>query len=157
MLRVLPVANYLNFSSCTQRNVLCACVGWKRTAHNVMYEDSYSSGLDVEVVIAGDGKIPHPAVVVAGDVPADYHRDATRKGTQAGADFEGRGLDPPAGCGIPEEMAAGGVDGLGTSLRLDLQLVEVGVVVDQYCGCRLSLGLAGPGVSGHYILASPEL
>ena len=47
---------------------------------------------------------------------------------------------------VPEQVVAGGVDDLGAVTGLDLQVVQVGVVMDQDSGGRLGLVLAGLGI-----------
>lgn len=64
-----------------------------------MDEDVGCSGVDVEVVIvvAEDGQVPHPAVVPAGDPAAeDGNIAASARCAEVGAVFEGGGFDPSA-------------------------------------------------------------
>ena len=85
-------------------------------------------GGDVEVVVAGDGEVPHPAGPVAGRVAAGDGGGAACGGAQAGAVAEGAGLDPAVGGGVPERVVAGGVDDRGPAVGADGQVVPVGVV-----------------------------
>jgi hypothetical protein len=48
-----------------------------------------------------------------------------------GAVSEGACLDPAAGGGVPERVVAGGADDRGPGPDADLQVVQVGVLVDQ--------------------------
>jgi hypothetical protein len=50
-------------------------------------------------------------------------------------------------------VVAGGIDDHGPAVSADLEVVEVGVVVDQDRGDGLSLDLAGRGASGQDLLA----
>jgi hypothetical protein len=51
-------------------------------------------GGDVEVVVAGDGEVPHPPGPVLRRVAAQHGRGAACGGAQVGAVAEGGGLDP---------------------------------------------------------------
>jgi hypothetical protein len=50
----------------------------------VVDEDSGHGGVDVEVVVvaAGDGDVPHPSVMVTGDASADDGSDAPVRGAE---------------------------------------------------------------------------
>ena len=65
--------------------------------------------------------------------------------------------NPLVPVGVPEQVAAGGVDDLGAGAGLDGEVVQVGVVVDQDSGDGLGLVLAGPGVSGEDLVSRLEL
>jgi len=121
-----------------------------------------SSGEDVEVVVvvAGDGEVPHPASGDLGDPAPDDGGCASVRGMQVVAVAQGPGLDPaPAvpACGWdPEEVAAGGINDCGAVVLLDFQVVEIGVAVDDDSGDGLRLGLAGPSAGRQDLVAHLE-
>src|SRR6266550_6474566 len=82
---------------------------------NVVDEYIGGGGGDVEVVVAGDGEVPHPAGPVPGGVAAEGGGGAACGGAQAGAVLQGGGLDPAVGGGVPERVVAGGVDDRGAA------------------------------------------
>ena len=62
--------------------------------------DEYiGGGGDVEVVVAGDGEVPHPAGPVPGGVAAQDGGAAARWGAQVSAVPEGARVDPAVGGG----------------------------------------------------------
>jgi hypothetical protein len=122
-------------------------------------EDSGICGVDVEVVVvaAGDGQVPHPPGGDGGVVPAEGSGGGAGGGAQAGAVLEGGGLDPAVVPGVEEQVIAGGVDDRGPVRGGDAQVIQVSVMADQDSGDRLGAGLAGRGVRGQDLVALAEL
>src|SRR5712691_1710505 len=87
------------------REPACRIVAEAVTIRHLLCGDRWD---DVEVVVAGDGEVPHPAGPVPGGVAAKHSGGAADGGAQAGAVFQGGGLDPAAGGGVPERVVAGG-------------------------------------------------
>jgi len=110
---------------------------------DVMDEDSRSSEgtraprpagdhVEVVVVVAGDGQVPHPSVVLLRDGAADHGDGSAVWGLELVAYFEVFCRNPAVvQVWVPEQVVAGGVDDLGAGAGLDGEVVEVGVVVDQ--------------------------
>lgn len=124
--------------------------------------DNFLYGFEyVEVVVARDGEVPHPAVTLPRDPAADHGGRAASGGTQAGAVAEGSGFDPPAavlaGAGDPDRVVAGRMNDGSLVPCLDFQVVQVGVVVDEDRSDRLRPGLPGPGIGGEDLVAGLEL
>lgn len=86
--------------------------------------------LDVEVVVAGDGEVPHPADRVLRLVAAYDVGWAAAAGAQAGAVLEGARLDSAVGGGVPEQVTAGGLDDGCAAGGAHAQVVAVVVVVN---------------------------
>ena len=85
--------------------------------------------VEVVVVVAGDGEVPHPPVVVGRNRAAVGHDLLTVGRLEVLALAELGGLDPlPAGR-VPEEVAGGGVDDLDAVRGFDVEVIQVGVVV----------------------------
>lgn len=85
--------------------------------------DEHRSGghLDIEVVIivAGDGKVPHPAVMSLRGAPAVGGSDRAVRGLEMLARFEVICRDKFVQVRVPEQVVAGGVDDLGPGAGLD--------------------------------------
>jgi len=79
------------------------------------------------------------------------------RGAQVGTVFQRGGLDPPVAGLIPEQVAAGGADDRGAVRCPDLQVIQVGVVVDEHGGDGLAGGLAGLDVGGEDFLPLVQL
>src|ERR1700751_2542130 len=77
------------------------------------------SHVEVVVVVAGDGEVPHPALVVLGGAAAVGDRDDAVTGLEAFALLEFGGLNPLLARRVPEEVVGGGVDVLGAVGGLD--------------------------------------
>jgi hypothetical protein len=73
----------------------------KASWSTVVDEYGGGGGLDVEVVVAGDGEVPHPAGAVLGVMAAEGGGGGAAGGAEVGAVFEGGGFDPPVGGGCP--------------------------------------------------------
>jgi hypothetical protein len=93
----------------------------------------HEAAVDVEVVVvaAGDGQVPHPPGGDGGVVPAEGSGGGAGGGAQAGAVLEGGGLDPAVVPGVEEQVIAGGVDDRGPVRGGDAQVVQVAVMTDQ--------------------------
>src|SRR6266699_2281202 len=119
----------------------------------VVDKDRAGGDLDVEVVVIGDGEVPHPAVPVPGSMaPHDHCRGAARR-AQTSTVAERGGLGPLPGGRIPEQVGAGGVDDPCAVRGFDGQIVAVGVVVDEDSCNRLGSSLAGLHVGGEDLVA----
>ena len=66
-------------------------------------------------------------------------------------------LDPPAGNRVPEQVAAGGVDNRDLAMIAGLEVIQVGVVVDQDRSNGLGRGPSGLCVGRQDLLAGLEL
>ena len=131
-----------------------------RLTVDIVHEHGASSGTDVEVVVvlAGDGEVPHPASRHPRSQATGDRDGATTGGAQLGALLQGGGgSGPVVGALVPEQVAAGRLDHRGTASGADLQVIQVLVLVDQDRGDRLSLGSAGPGVRAEDLVAGLEL
>src|SRR5260370_27968046 len=108
-----------------RREPACRIVAEVVTIRHVLCGDRCD---DVEVVVAGDGEVPHPARAVRGRVAAQDGGGAACRGTEVGALLEGACLDPaassPAGAWYPEGVVAGGVDDRGPGVGADGQVVQ---------------------------------
>src|SRR5581483_4548169 len=80
---------------------------------------------DVEVVVAGDGEVPHPSGGMAGCPAADDGDMVTGRGAEVVAGVQAGGTGPAAGGGVPERVVAGGADDGGPGSGPDLQVVQV--------------------------------
>lgn len=114
-------------------------------------------GVEVVVVAAGDGQVPHPAVAVAGGVSADDGGGgAAARAAELVAAVQLVGLDPAVAGEVEEQVAAGGVDDRGLVLGPDFQVVPVGVMVDQDGGDGLGPCLPGLRIRGQDLVAGSE-
>jgi hypothetical protein len=123
----------------------------------VVDEDIYRCYLHVEVVVVLDGEVPHPARRQLGCVAAGDADDGASGCAEAVAVAEGYGPGPLPGGLVEEQVRAGGVDDARAVRSLYLQVIQVGVMVEQDGGNRLGLGLAGPGAGGQDLVAGFEL
>jgi hypothetical protein len=120
-------------------------------------EDSGTGRGDVEVVVGGDGEVPHPACPVHRSVAAEDGCRDTSRHPQGVAEPEFSGFDPAPGGRVPEQVAGGGVDHRTAVMPgPDGDVVAVGVVVDEDGGDRLGLGFAGAGVGSEDLVAGFE-
>src|SRR5579859_685195 len=113
-------------------SVICNVIGNLASFRAVVDEDRGcgNSYVEVVVVVAGDGEVPHPAVVDLGRGSAvGGGLDAVR-GLEGFALAEFGGRDPLLRRRIPEQVVAGGVDDCCAAACLYPEVVEVGVVVD---------------------------
>jgi hypothetical protein len=87
-------------------------------AFDVMDQERSDDGINVEVVVvvARDGEVPHPAISAGGSAPADH--GPTRSARAGGAEVvsvpQRPGLDPLVLRHVPEQVIAGRVDDRGT-------------------------------------------
>jgi hypothetical protein len=89
---------------------------WRGTCNHV----------EVVVVVAGDGEVPHPAVVGSGDRAADDGGGGAVGGKEMLTLRQFVRCNPLVLIRVVEEVAGGGVDDLGAVGGLDLQVVEGG-------------------------------
>src|SRR5260370_17049697 len=75
-----------------RREPACRIVAEVVTIRHVLCGDRCD---DVEVVVAGDGEVPHPARAVRGRVAAQDGGGAACRGTEGGAVLEASRLAPP--------------------------------------------------------------
>jgi hypothetical protein len=99
--------------------VLAACTATGRGEH-----------VEVVVVVAGDGEVPHPPVVDLRGGAAVGGGDSAVGGLEAFTLRKFIRRNPVVQIRIPEEVAGGGVDDLDAAGGLDAQVIQVGVVVD---------------------------
>lgn len=125
----------------------------------VVDEDGGNGGVDVEVVViaAGDGQVPHPPVMVPRRASADHCHSSSAGGAQVVTVPERGGLDPPVLGEVVEQVPAGGIDDRGLVPVPDSQVVAVGVVMHEHDGNGLGRGLPGLRVGGLDLVPRPEL
>jgi hypothetical protein len=122
--------------------------------------------VEVVVVVAGDGEVPHPAVMLGRDRPADDDRGLAVRRLEVHARFELFCRNPAVvRIRIPEQVAGGGADDGGAAAGFDGEVVEVGVVVDEDGGDAsgwvvpvfvLVARTLSPGLSWLMGIAAPE-
>jgi hypothetical protein len=101
-------------------------LAWRRKiieirATAVVDKHRSSSCLHIEVVIvvAGDGEVPHPADLVFGGVATVGDSDGAVSGFEVLALPQLARADPLVQWRVPEQVVAGGVDDLGPGAGLD--------------------------------------
>ena len=113
--------------------------------------------VEVVVVVAGDGQVPHPAVMDGRGRSADDYNALAVRGLEMIARFEVICRNPAVvRIRVPEPAAAGGVDDLGAAGDLDGKAVQVGVMVDLDGGDRPGLVLADAYAGGEDLAASSD-
>src|SRR5215469_12284900 len=130
---------------------------WARWLWAIVDKDRSGDGANVEVVVAGDGKVPHPAGASPRVTAVDDGDATPAGGAQMGAVPEAGGLDPAVGERIPEQMAGRGMDDRDAVRGLDFQVVTVAVVVHQDSLDPLGGRLAGAGVGGEDLVTALEV
>jgi hypothetical protein len=113
--------------------------------------------VDVEVVIAGDGQVPHPAGGIGGSVTAEDADFSAAAGAQEIAGGQGVGVCPAAGGLVPEPVMAGGLDDRGPAVDLDRQVIQVVVVLEDDGLDGLGLRLARFRIRGEHFVAGFQL
>lgn len=106
----------------------------------VVGEDARHPGGDVEVVVGGDGEVPHVACS-GDDGRAGDGRSRAVAGAKPVASSEVVGVGPGVSGVVPERVVRGGVDHGRLPRRSDSEVEEVGVVVDPHLLHRLGFRL----------------
>jgi hypothetical protein len=72
----------------------------------IVDKDRGGNSVDVEVMVAGDGEVPHPTRCLLGSVAPGDGGDGTTGAAQAIAAVESGGFDPAAGGGVQNRWLA---------------------------------------------------